>query len=195
MPTSIARTSGRALLLALLLAVLAGCFLEPRKPAGGGGEACFTSLPATDDFADVFVNLDGALQCLQQSTYLDFIHPDFEFVPSASAEVTYPSVFTSPWDFSQEALWLSELAADTDSLVSNLRLRDIQVNEAGAQATVEAEYRLRHVPRGGGAIVYRGQALYTLEVSGTKWVLRIWEDRDAGGGALALGNLRGGLLQ
>jgi hypothetical protein len=174
---------------------MAGCFLEPRKPESGGGVACFTALPATSDFGEVFTNLDGALQCLEQSTYLDFIDSAFEFFPSSTAANSYPSVFDEPWGFSQEQQWLNVLFADTDSLVSNLRQRDIQVNVAGDQATVEASYRLRHVPRGGGAIVYRGQALYTLEVSGTKWVLRSWDDRDTGGGNSALGNLRGGLLQ
>ncbi|HEX9641341.1 MAG TPA: hypothetical protein VGB13_08505 [Candidatus Krumholzibacteria bacterium] len=179
----------------VICACVAGCLLEPRKPEGGGGAACFVALPATSDFGEVFTNLDGSLECLEQSTYLDFIHPDFEFIPSATAESSFPSVFDEPWGVSQEQQWLNVLFADTDSLISDLRLRDIQVNVAGDQATVEASYRLRHVPRGGGAIVYRGQGLYTLEVSGTKWVLRSWDDRDTGGGDSALGNLRGGLLQ
>jgi len=175
-------------------ALIGGCFFEPRDPdSGGTAQVCFESFPSRE-FGLVFQNLDGAYACLQQDTIEDQLAADFTFKPAPSVEAQFPNVFDN-WDAATESAWLSSLFAGTDSLLARLRITDVQPPSGDATfgpLVVEASYRVRHVPRGGTAIVYRGEAFYTLKVVATNWVLETWEEKESPVGQIPLGNLRGG---
>lgn len=181
-------------LAATASALIAGCFFEPRRPdSGGTAEVCFESFRSID-FGLVFENLDGAYACLQQDTIEDQLSAEFTFKPAPSVEAQFPNVFDD-WDAATESAWLSSLFAGTDSLIAELRIEDVQAPSGEltfGPVIVEASYRVRHVPRGGTAIVYRGEAFYTLRVVATNWVLETWEEKESPVGQIPLGNLRGG---
>lgn len=178
-----------------LAALATGCFLEPRRPdSGGTAEVCFESFPSRE-FPLVFQNLDGAYACLQQDTIEDQLADDFQFIPAPSVEAAFPGVFVD-WNAATESDWLSNLFSSTDSLITTLRVADVQAPSGDSTfgpLIVEASYRVRHVPRGGTAIVYRGEAFYTLRVVATNWVLATWQEKESPLGQTPLGNLRGGL--
>lgn len=181
-----------------MLTLLAGCLLEPRDPDPiTDVEVCFQSFPSRE-FQLVFENLDGAYACLQQGTIEDQLGEEFLFLPAPSVKSNYPEVFATPWTLSREQAWLSTLFAGTDTLVAQLRLSDVNPpsgNFSSGPLVVEAAYRVRYVPRGGTAIVYEGEAFYTLRVVATNWVMTKWEEKESAVGELPFGNLRGGLSQ
>jgi hypothetical protein len=188
----------RAIFLCTWLGLLSGCLLSPRDPDPiTSVEVCFDSFPSRE-FQLVFQNLDGAYDCLQQSTVDDQLGEEFVFIPAPSVAASFPEVFDEPWDLVREQSWLAALFAGTDTLRTRLRVTDINPPSgsfASGPLVVEASYTVRHVPRGGTAIVYRGEAFYTLRVVATNWVMTRWEEKESAVGDLPLGNLRGGLAQ
>jgi hypothetical protein len=188
----------RAMSVCALAGLLSGCLLSPRDPDPiTSVEVCFESFPSRE-YQLVFQNLDGAYDCLQQSTVDDQLGEEFVFIPAPSVAASFPEVFDEPWDVVREQSWLSALFAGTDTLRTRLRVTDINPPSgsfASGPLVVEASYVVRHVPRGGTAIVYQGEAFYTLRVVATNWVMTRWEEKESAVGELPLGNLRGGLAQ
>lgn len=183
--------------LAVAVAVLAsGCFFEPRSPeeGGDGGEVCYQSI-APKQFPQVFTNLDGSMACLQLTSYIDQFATDFVFEPSASAQAEYPEVYSSEFGRATEEQFFSQLAAQADSAIAELRFDDIQPpSETGSNATVQATYKLRLVS-GGSSVLYEGQALYELVSVATNWQLRRWVDQGGTGQQNSISDLKGGLLR
>ena len=181
--------------MALLIALsVAGCFFDTRDPEQGTGEVCFKSVPSIEeDF--VFGNMDGSMECLQASTYLDQLADDFEFIPSPGAQAQYPDVFPVGEMFGpdKEELFLDRLFADADSIGSNLLLLEINPPSGTTEVIFDAAYEFRVVSKDGSAITYSGEAFYTLRQEATTWFMTRWEEK--GGGTNPMGLLRGGLLQ
>jgi hypothetical protein len=185
----------RLALILLPLTGLAGCFFETREPEEGGGEVCYESVPSTDKLI-VFNNLDGSMECLQASSYLDQLTPDFRFVPAPSVANQYPDVFPDEdaWGKGEEELFLNRLFADASAIESELLLEVI--DESGTDPVeFEAKYQLRVVDRAGGAILYSGEAFFTVRSERTTWFLMRWVEKESAIGETPLGQLRGGLLQ
>lgn len=184
-------SAGPAVLAGILLLALGGCLFDTRDPEQGTGEVCYESVPSTEeDF--VLANMDGSLRCLQASTYLDQLADDFTYVPDPQSLAAFGDVYASndPWELVAEERFLDRLFADADSIQSHLL--DSIIEQSGTQIVqIQALYRVR-VVSGGSAIVYSGQARYTLRQEATTWFMVEWEDQ---GGDNPFGLLRGGLLQ
>ena len=168
----------RVLLAGVLIAALGGCLFEPRKPEGGGGAACFVALQAQVP-EQVLANLDGSMECLQASTYMTQISPDFVFIAAPGVQSSFPELFPveDAWNREAERQFIDALAGNSEDVESHLLERLIK-RSGTSEVQIEAEYRVV-VSADGSQIEYTGEAFYTFRQEQTVWVMLRWEEKEA----------------
>ena len=180
----------RVLLVGVVVAALGGCLFEPRKPVGGDGVVCFVAAPAQVP-EQVLVNLNGSLECLQASTYMIQISPEFVFIAAPSVQSSFPELFPveDAWNWEAERQFIDALAGNSEDVESHLLERLIK-RSGTSEVQIEAEYRVV-VSADGSRIEYTGEAFYTFRQEQTVWVMIRWEEKEA---ASPLGALKAALV-
>lgn len=184
----------------LFLATIApeGCIFEPRtpQPPGGGTDVCPWITPNRPK--DVFVNLKNGFACNLDSNYERSLDPAFIFIPYADAVAVYPLKFAEDWTKAVEltvltrikTLYVGTRSVQFGDANLNFRIEDERVGTA----IFTGEYAITvNLGDGSPALVYTGEAVFTI-VQGTQgWVLSKWEDTQASGTNPTSGILRGAL--
>jgi hypothetical protein len=185
----------------LFLATIApeGCLFEPRTAE--------TPETGTDQYPwivpisakDVFVNLKNGLASNLDSNYERSLDPAFTFIPSADAEAVYPTSFAD-WTKTVELNVLARIktfyvgarSAQFGDANMNFPIKNEQVG----LATYQGPYTITvNLGDGSPALVYAGEAIFTI-VQGTQgWVLTKWEDIRPIGPNPTSGILRGAMRQ
>jgi hypothetical protein len=185
-------------LLLLATIVEEGCIFEPRtaQPPASGADAYPWILPYVPK--DVFANLKSGLASNNDSNYERSLDDSFTFIPSPDAAAIYPEKFAN-WTKKTELDVLKSIKLDYVG-ARTVQFGDANLNfriedEQGAIAVYTGAYAITLNPGDGSpALIYEGEAIFTI-IKGTQgWVLSRWEDTQAGtGGNPTSGILRGRL--
>ena len=184
----------------LFLATIApeGCIFEPRTadPPESGTNQYPWIVPNMPK--DVFVNLKSGLASNLDSNYERSLDPEFAFIPFDDAEAVYPLSFAD-WTKVVEltvlarikTLYFGERSVQFGD--ANLHF-PVQIEDQPRLAIYEGPYTITLNPGDGSpAVIYAGEARFTI-VQGTQgWVLSIWEDIGQIPGNSNSGMLRGAL--
>ncbi len=166
----------------LFLLFLMGCDLFGTRPAEKPNTSGTAFQPATT--TDILIsNFQNSLEgknvvnykiCLADS---NFTSKKFNFVPSASAALQFPSL-TDNWGVSEEEKYFNNLVSKvSDNSLIRFKLFNVTSNQYSDSSIYSASYTLS-VPLTDPTIPqdYQGDLKFTMIRANTVWVIYNWQD-------------------
>ncbi|MCK4537472.1 MAG: hypothetical protein KAV42_01615 [Candidatus Krumholzibacteria bacterium] len=164
------------LVIAMVLAVNAGCLFTPRDAEEPGEDTDPWTVPLVPK--DVFVNLSSGFHAIANSNFERSLSDEFEFI---ARPIDWPDFVA--WDKADEMAFLDRLKGDYTGE------RTIQFGdqfgiftdrmEGVTEAWYEGEYLITLDPGDGSdPDIFAGIARFYLEKGSVGWVMTRWDDLD-----------------
>ncbi len=198
---SMLRHTARILVLIAGLLVLtapAGCIFEPRTPEPPSSSVAIPYLPRTSP-ANVWENLQIALNYNDTFGWEEIIHQDFTYIPDSESQNQFSGVFTG-WDKDKEMNFITNFFATGSTNVALMRDPEFSVPDpSGDTARWQGVIYFLKVTEEGTTdeTRFRASAIINFRLEGNYWYVYSWEDQvgesdpDSGQILPTMGVLRG----
>ena len=187
------RRWGWTLLLAAALVGSGGCFFEPRAPEQPA--AIEINYLPQDQAANVWENVQKAMNGLDAAGYERQIAEDFTYEPDGQTLATYGDVDWEAWGRETEIAFMTDMLNNVGGIAADLRYEIIFDEPGDTRAELRYIYDVTVTEADGSTTPYRAEVVVEIFIEGTDWVITRWYDvsGESDGGSIrnTLGDRRG----